>query len=278
MPMFDDKHVKIDNGIIVWDGITQPEAISQGENAGKLKWTLKVIFPPTCQDLQLFNNIVMQELQAGIWKGNLPPGGHMPIRPVGPQEYNGQYNGWFAINFSTMRNPQVVDENGATLDPMQYGQLIYTGQQVSVVAHAYSYDNKAKGVKAGLDGFGIITSANAPRQHFGGGGVDIASAFGGQQQFGVSPEMNALYGGQPAQHAQHQFGQPVQPQGGQPMQQPPQGVQMPNQQFAQFQSAQPQAPWVQNSVGNTQTGTTTPPSNPPQQQFGQQQQQFLPQQ
>ena len=271
MPMFGDKHVKLDNGIVVWDGITRPETIAQGDHAGKLKWSLKVIFPPTCPDLQLFNNIVQQELQHGLFKGSLPTGGQLPIKQATPQEYNGQYNGWFAINFNSMRNPQVVDENGATLDPMQYGQLIYAGQQVSVVAHVYSYDTKGnKGVAAGLDGFGIITSANAPRQNFGGSGVDISQAFGGQQQ---TPQAQNGFQGQLAT-AQNYTSQPppTQPQGGQPMQNPLQ--QAPQDSTAQFQGATGQ----QNQAQFIASGTTTYPSSPPQQQFGQQQQQFLPQQ
>ena len=182
MAQFDENHVRLDGGIVVWDGVTQPETQQQGANAGKPKWTLKVVFPPQCPDLPLYDQLAQKRLRESKFKGNLPAGGRMPIGQVQQGEFNDLFPGWLVISFkTTLRAPDVYDENGQLLDPMQYGNMIYNGQKVNVLAHCYDYDNAGnKGISAGLDGIQIIASANAQRLNIGGGGVDTASAFGGQ--------------------------------------------------------------------------------------------------
>jgi len=180
MPQFDKKHIKICGGYVVWDGVTRPEIQGQGENAGKPKWSLKVVFDPNNPDIALFNQLTNQTLQESQFRGVLPQGGYMPIGVVKPGEFNDMFIGWSVISFKTTRcAPDVYDENGVLLDAMQYKPMIYGGQKVDVLAHCYEYNQKSKGIAGGLDAFAIITSANAPRQNFGGEGVDTASAFGG---------------------------------------------------------------------------------------------------
>ena len=213
MPQFDENHVKLSGGIVVWDGVTRPEVQQQGRNAGKPKWSLKCVFPPSCADLGLFDALAQKQLQQSEFRGVLPAGGRMPIAPVGPNEFNGMFPGWYCISFkTTIRAPDVYDEAGQLLDPMQYGGLMYSGQRVDVLAHCYDYNQAGnRGVSAGLDAFQIIASAQAQRLDIGTGGMDTASAFGG----GAQP--------QPAQGYQPPA-QPQPAQGYQPAQQylPPQ--------------------------------------------------------
>ena len=211
MPQFDENHVKICGGTVVWDGITRPEVLAQGAKAGQPKWNIKCLFNPQNPDLVLFDALVQRKLLESKWRGQLPPGGRLPGSVVQPHEYNGQFTGWIAISFkTTLRVPDVYDETATLLDPMQYGQMIYGGQQVDILAHCYEYDAAGnKGIAAGIDAFSILISANAPRQDFGGGGVDTAGAFGGQPPQGQPPA------GYPPQ------GQP--PQGQPPAGYPPQG-------------------------------------------------------
>ena len=215
MPQFDEQHVKLCGGIIVWDGVTQPEIVQQGQKAGSQKWTLKVVFPPQCPDLQLFDQLANKQLQQSKFRGQLPAGGRMPIGQVQPGEFGDNFPGWLVISFkTTLKTPDVYDENGAPIDPMQFGQVIYTGQKVDVLAHCYDYDAAGnRGIAAGLDAFAVIQSAQAPRLQIGQG-VNTASAFGGGGQQ------------QPPQNQGGGYGQPQgQPQGGyqNPNQQPPNG-------------------------------------------------------
>ena len=220
MPMFDDTHVKLEGCYVVWDGITRPEA----NDGGNMRWSLKVVVDPNNPDIGLLNQLANTELQQSEFKGVLPQGGIMPIGTARNDEFNGMYPGWAVVNCSTFRNPQVYDENGVLIDAMQYGNLLYGGQMVDVVVHCKSYNNKSRGVAARLDGFSIRLSANAQRQDFGGGGVDVSKAFNGgggqpqqQQNWGSNPQPQQQQG-QPQQQPQQQQGQPPQQGGGQPQQ------------------------------------------------------------
>ena len=180
MPQFDEKHVKICGGFIVWDGITQPEIVQQGAKAGSQKWTMKCVFEPSNPDLGLYDQLANKCLMESKWRGQLPQGGRMPIGQVGPDEFGGMFTGWSVISFkTTLKAPDVYDENGAPVDAMAFNQVIFTGQKVDVLAHCYDYDAAGnKGVSAGLDAFAVIQSAQAQRLQIGGG-VKTADAFGG---------------------------------------------------------------------------------------------------
>ena len=185
--IFDQEHVKIHGAVVLWDGITRPDM-----DTGKAKYSLKVAVHPNNIDLQDMHNLAQATLQSCPFKGNLPNGCSLPGMAVaGPQEYEGLYNGWLVFGCNTQRLPTVYDENGAVMDPMQYGPLIYGGQQVDVLVHCYHYDKAGnRGIATGLDAFSIIVSANAAQQNFGGSGIDTSSAFGGGNNGGQQQNNN----------------------------------------------------------------------------------------
>ncbi len=208
MGQFDEKHVKICGGTVVWDGVTQPEITQQGTNAGKPKWTLKAVFEPHNPDIPIYNNLALRALQESKWRGNLPAGGRMPIGVVQAGEFGGMFTGWPVISFKTsLRAPDMYDENGAVIDQFRLAQLLYTGQRVDVLAHCYEYDAAGnKGISAGMDAFAIIASAQMPRLVIAGG-VDTKAAFGGaggqqQQPAAYNPGGGAAATYQPQQQQQ----------------------------------------------------------------------------
>lgn len=204
----DDKHVLVEGATIVWDAITRPEQRDDGSKSHKLK----VVIPAGNPAIAEIEQMAQQCLAESKWRGNLPNGANWAISPVQPGEYNNQFAGGYVINPSSNRVPDIYDEAGQMLaDPMQYGQLIYQGQMVSVIVHSWCYDNKSKGIATGLDGVRIHTSANAPRQQFGGSGFNAGSVFGAG---GGAPQ-----GGQPMQQGGQPMQQGQQQMGGQPMQQ-----------------------------------------------------------
>ena len=220
MPQLDEKHILIEDCIVVWDGVTRPE---QGENG--IKYSLKVVANPQHPDVVLFDQLGQKTLAESEFKGILPQGGRMNIGTAGPQEFNGQYTGGAVISGNTKRLPEVWDENGCLMDPMQYGNLLYGGQKVDIIVHCYAYNAKGnKGVAAGLDAIKIKVSANAPRQNFGGSGFDSSSVFGGgqqqqaggfnQAQGGFNQPQQAGGFNQPQGGQQQQAGGFNQPQGG----------------------------------------------------------------
>ena len=212
MPQIDKDHVKLQGGIVVWDGVTQPEQVTQGLQAGKNKYTLKAVFPPTCPDLGVYDQLAQQALQSSKFRGVLPPGGRMPISPVQQGKYDGMFDGWFEISFkSTLKIPDVYMDSAVngpkTIDPMQLPQFLFTGQKVDVLAHCYEYDAAGnKGISGGLDAIDIIVSANATKLNLGG--YDTSAAFGGGAHAGQNAQ-TAGAGYQPAQQQPNQ-GAPAQ--------------------------------------------------------------------
>lgn len=222
MPLLDDKHVLVEGATVVWDAVTRPEVRDDGSKSHKLK----IVIPAGNPAIAEIEQLAQQCLGESKWRGNLPNGANWAISPVQPGEYNNQFVGGYVINPSSNRVPDIYDEGGQQLsDPMQYGQLIYQGQMVSVIVHCWDYDNKSKGIATGLDGVRIHTSMNAPRQQFGGGGFNAGSVFGaggGAPQGGQPMQQQQPMGGQPMQQGQQapQGGYQQQPQQqGQPMQQ-----------------------------------------------------------
>ena len=263
MSIFDAEHVKIHGAVVVWDGITQPDV---GQD-GKPKFSLKVVVPPHSPDLQDIVNLANTTLQTSPFKGILPQGALIPGMAIaGPQEFDGLFNGWSVFNCNTQRLPTVYDELGKVMDPMQYGPLIFGGQQVDVLIHCYHYDKAGnKGIATGLDAFSIIVSANAQRQNFGGSGIDTSSAFGPGGGGGGQPAQQQGGYQQPAQQ-----GQQVQ-QGG--YQQPAQNGQQPAQQQGGYQQPAQQGqvyvdPNAQQQAAPQNNGQAYQPA-----QQGQQQQQ-----
>jgi hypothetical protein len=269
MPLaIDENHLKICGAMIAWDGVTRPDQTTDGS----VRYNLKLLIPGDSPDVAILNDLIQKEIREGKFAGMLPNGARTPVMQVQPHEYNGQFNGYIAISVKTGNLPDVFDENGARLDPMQYGSLLYPGQIVDVLVHCYSYDNMSKGVAVGLDGFAIIRSANAMRQNFGGTGIDTASAFGGgaqqqqqgypQQQYQQPPMQQQGYPQQQYQQPPMQ-GSPMQPQGypQPPMQ--PQGYPQPPMQGSPMQpQGYPQAPMQGSPMPQQQQGY-------PQQQYQQ---------
>ena len=177
MAMYGQNHVISGNAIVLWDGITRPEP----NDSGKLVHSLKVALLPSDPSNMELEAICQAALTADVtFKGVLPPNGLWWFMQNDPAKYEGKMAGHIEFNTKTYNGaPQIFDVNGQMLDPMAYSKMLYPGAVVQVLCHAYSYNNKSKGVTLGLDGIKII-DATAP--HLNTGGVDAAAAFGGAVQ------------------------------------------------------------------------------------------------
>lgn len=180
MAFHDDKHVITCNAIIIWDGLTKPDPV-EGE-PGKFSYNLRVAVQPGQPELAELEQLVQQALRDHKdFKGTMPHGGNHPISPIDPAKFP-ELPGHLAFSAATrLSAPPVFNMQGAQLEPMQYGPMIYNGTVVRLLVHAYGYNNKQKGVNFGLDGVQIV-DANAPRLAIGAAGLSatqVASAFGG---------------------------------------------------------------------------------------------------
>lgn len=184
MAIIDKVNVLTGVGTILWDGITNPDK----EKDGAVKnWSLKVAFPQNQPEVGELNHVAAEELKAGSFKGNMPFGGNMPITPVDPAILPGH----IAINPKSYKGaPQVFDINGQLLQPIQYGQMLYTGAKVKVLVSPRTYDNVSKGIGWWLNGIQIV-DATAPRIEVGGGGPDAAAIFAAVSGQPVAPPVYA---------------------------------------------------------------------------------------
>lgn len=170
-----EKNVITGNAVILWDGITQPEA----NDSGKMVHSIKVAMLPTDPSVAEIEQLALAELATSVFKGVKPHNCCWPGAQSDPSKYDGKIAGQLEFSVKTFNGaPQVFDANNTPLDPMQYAQQLYPGAIVNVLCHCYSYDNKSKGVSLGLDGIRIM-DATAPRLPVGAGGIDAAAAFGG---------------------------------------------------------------------------------------------------
>lgn len=177
----DGKHFTI-KGVVVWDGITNPDT----DNAvGKPKWSCKIVIDPNTPELAEAQQIATNELNEGKFKGVMPHGGLWIIAPVQETDkfnIDGMFNGFMWMNSGTYQGqPQIFDQNGQLLHASQIPQFIYPGAVVEFLCNCYTYDNKSKGVAAGLSGIKVINN-QTPRLQIGGSGIDAGTVFGAPGQ------------------------------------------------------------------------------------------------
>lgn len=221
------KNVSTGDGIVLWDGVTQPETKDTGAIVHSLKIAIVEGSPEKGELEQLANNALAAD---SVFKGQLPPGGEWPLRAIDVSKLGDSaplMAGRVAINANTrLGAPLVYDANGQQLQAMQYGQMLYPGAIVKLLVHAYTFNNKSKGVAFGLDGIQII-NATTPKLDVGGGmsASQVSAAFGGA---GAAPSQ------QPQQHHVAANGAVIMP---------PSNVVQPNQGFVQNAGViQPPAP------------------------------------
>ncbi len=189
----DDKHV-IAEGIVVWDGVTNPKQNDQG----KMAHSLKIAIRPGTPELAELEALAKAALAAdSAMKGQLPAGGSWPIKPGVAGEIDPALVGRTAINTKTYAGaPQVYDVNGRQLQPHELGPQLYAGAVVKVITHAYSFLNIQKGVAFGLDGIQIV-DATTPKLSIAAG-YDASKVFGAATAATVSGMTPAAPGVAPA--------------------------------------------------------------------------------
>lgn len=178
MSFHDEKHVLTCDVIVLWDGITRPN--TEGD---KPSYNLKCAIPANAAETAELEQLAQDALNDSEFKGVLPPGANPAMMDVDATKF-----GPIVVNHkqfsasTTIGCPKVFDVNGNELAAMQYNTMLYPGTKVKLLLHAYTYNNKQRGVKFGLDGVQIV-DAHAPK-------LDVASGLSGAQvaaAFGASP-------------------------------------------------------------------------------------------
>ena len=174
-------NVRTCSGIVLWDGITTPDQ----NDEGSVSHNLKIAIPETAAETAELEQLATATLASSEFKGTLPVNGNWPVTVIDVSKLGESaplMAGRVAITGKTRRGvPPVYDANGQQLTAMQFGQMIYPGAVVELLVHAYSYNNKQKGIGFGLDGI-MIVDATTPKLDVGGGmgANQVAAAFGAQ--------------------------------------------------------------------------------------------------
>lgn len=205
MAWTDDSHVITCTGVVIWNGLTKPDI---NEKTGNKSWNLRIAVDPASPEVAELKQLHQKALRDSNKPGvTVARPGNDPISAIEAAKFPELPAHWVCFSAGTIQGaPDVMDINGADLDPMTYGPQIYNGTKVRLLVHAYAYENVQKGVNFGLDGVQII-DANAPRLSIGAAGMSkdavkaafaqVAPPAGGQQPQTPPPATQTTAANQP---------------------------------------------------------------------------------
>lgn len=188
-------------GPILWNGIAEP---NQNDD-GSISHNLRIAIVENSVENQEIEQLATAALVASPFKGVLPVNGNWPTNALDLSKFGDSapmLAGHLGIAASTRNGiPPVYDANGNLLNAMQYNQMLYCGAIVELLIHFYDYDNKKKGIAAGLDGIRIL-DATTPKLDVGGGmsANQVASVFGAPAGTPPAQTQAAVVQQPPAQH------------------------------------------------------------------------------
>lgn len=160
------------NAILIWDGLTKPDVKDDGSKT----WNVSVAVPansPELAELEALRQKALREKAKPTVNVNTP--GNNPIHDIDASKFP-ELPGYKVFKATTtLGAPEVFNVDGATLNAMTYGPMMYNGAVVRLIVDAYTYDNKQKGVNFGLQSMQIV-DATAPRLAIGAAGMSTDAA------------------------------------------------------------------------------------------------------
>lgn len=175
MILNDGKMVRTGDGILIWDGLRNPNK----RDSGSIDYNVKIAFPPSEPTLVELEQLVQNELNQGIFRGTMPAGGIHPIGDIDAGKIP-ELPGYKTIKFGTSQGvPHLFDKDGNQTDIMACGQWLYAGVTVQVLASCWSYNDKSKGIGFNLGGLMFMDVTSTKLAVSSGMSADDArSAFG----------------------------------------------------------------------------------------------------
>lgn len=175
--ILDNGSVRTDTCVVLWDGITRPEAVeATADKPASQKFTLKLAF---AQDSVTYAELhqVSQAATAQKYPTGVPRGFEEAFRSADVPELPG----YVAVNAATFATPpEVYDMQGRLLSPADYSRMFYAGAKVQAVLTPRVYDAKGnRGAGFWLGGV-LIVDSSAPKLSIASGmtSADVRNAFG----------------------------------------------------------------------------------------------------
>lgn len=202
MILSDGTTVRTGNGVLIWNGLQEPNK----RETGSIDYNVSVAFPPSSPELAELAQVVDKKLREGIFQGQWPNGAIKPLDSQVDASKIPELAGHTKIAFHTSKGiPPLFDASGNQLDIMQAAQYLYPGCIVSVLADCYDFNYKSKGISMGLQGL-MFVDPTAPKLAIGSGmsAAAVAAGFGvgggGAQPAtpAAAPAAGSFAGGPPA--------------------------------------------------------------------------------
>lgn len=112
-----------------------------------------------------------KEAGKSSWGGKVPPGLKVPLRDGDTERDGAEYAGHWFLNASSLRRPQVVDQN---VQPILDQDVVYSGCYARVSINFYAYNQQGnRGVAAGLGNVQFV----ADGEPLGGASARAADEF-----------------------------------------------------------------------------------------------------
>lgn len=176
MILQDGKTVRTGNGILIWDGLRNPNH----RDSGSVDYNVVVAFPNGDPTLKELEQIAEQELATGALRGQRPVGDDWPLGKMVDQTKIPELPGYTRIKFGTGQGvPPLFNSDAQQVDIMQAGQWLYPGCMVQVlVPGCYTYTNKRRGIAFNLGSL-MFVDPSAPQLSVGTGlsPADAAAAW-----------------------------------------------------------------------------------------------------
>jgi len=177
MTVLQNGTVRTGDCIVLWDGITRPEAVpASADKPASQKFTLKLAFPPDSPTYaELYGE--SEKFTNTKYPQGRPRGFEAAFRPAEVPELPG----WIAVNSATFgQAPEVFDAQGRSLTPAEYSRMFYAGTKVQALLTPRVYDaNGNRGAGFWLSGI-LIVDAAAPKLSIASGmsAGEVRGAFG----------------------------------------------------------------------------------------------------
>lgn len=175
--ILDNGSVRTDTCVVLWDGITRPEAVeATADKPASQKFTLKLAFAPDSTTYAELHQASEAATKAKYPTG-VPRGFEEAFRPADVPELPG----FITVNAATFATPpEVYDTQGRLLSPADYSRMFYAGAKVQAVLTPRVYDAKGnRGAGFWLGGV-LIVDSSAPKLSIASGmtSADVRNAFG----------------------------------------------------------------------------------------------------
>jgi len=187
MSIITDKLVQINNVVLSWDGLRNPDQ----RQSGSTNYNVSVVMAQNAPEVAELERICQAKVAGGLCQGVQPAAADWPMGTIAdPAKFGPTYNNHLVMKAGTSKGiPTIIDANMQPLKPMVFGPMLYPGCIMNILVDAWDWTYMGRtGISLGLQGIQIV-DATAPALPVAAGmsAGDVIAAFGGQAPAPAGP-------------------------------------------------------------------------------------------